>query len=89
MNDGLTSNSISSRESLKGYLENIRTKLLVDQTSNLYASPVYCLTAMNNIFNLPGIYQFLDDELKEIAREIWHHLAAAGFQIKRPSLLFQ
>lgn len=74
---------VNSKKDLKSFLLNIQDKL-TDGT----AAPVYALTAMNRILTLPNIYDCLDKENKELARDIWLRIRQAGFQIKNPPLLF-
>ena len=73
----------ASKEELRAYLLNVSDKL-VDES----AAPVYGMAAINHFFNRPEIYLHLDEELREIARDIWLRLEKAGLQIKKPPLLF-
>ena len=74
---------ISSKSELKDFLSSIREKL-----SSRSVPPIYALTAMQHIFNLPGIYDLLDKANKEMAQEIWLTLKQAGMQLKNPPMLF-
>jgi hypothetical protein len=74
---------ITSKAKLKEYLLNIRDKM-----TEGVSAPIYSLTAMNYVLNLPKIYTLLDEANKEIARDIWLRIKQAGFKIKNPSLLF-
>ena len=74
---------ITTKSELKSFLAGLRDKM-TDQT----AAPVYALSAMNHVLNIPEIYQFLDNENKELARDIWLRLKQAGVQIKNPPMLF-
>lgn len=74
---------VNSRKDLKSFLLNIQDKL-TDGT----AAPVYALSAMNRLMTLPNIYDCLDKENKELARDVWLRIKQAGFQVKNPPLLF-
>jgi hypothetical protein len=79
----LNGGTVSSAADLKTYLQSMRDKM-TDES----AAPVYVMTAMNNVLNLPQIYDFLDNDNKEIARDIWLRLKQAGLQLRNPPLLF-
>jgi len=76
-------NDVTTKEELRDFLLNIRDKL-----ADRAAAPVYALSALNHIMNKPVIYELLDKENKEIARDIWLRLKQSGFQLKNPPLLF-
>ena len=75
---------IQTKEELKTYLLAIRDKL-----RDSIAAPVYALTAINHALNLPNIYDLLDGENKELARDIWLRIRQSGMQVKNPPLLFK
>ena len=74
---------ISTKADLKTFLVNIRDKM-----TDKSAAPVYVLSAMNHILNLPDIYELLDKPNKEVARDIWLRLKQYGCQVATPPLLF-
>jgi len=74
---------LRTSEELKGVLLNIRDKM-----SDGTGAPVYSLSAVNYLLNLPNVYELLNDENKELARDIWLRLKSAGIQLKSPVLLF-
>ncbi|MCB0336579.1 MAG: hypothetical protein KDD62_09740 [Bdellovibrionales bacterium] len=74
---------VTNKKDLKSFLLNVQDKM-TDGT----AAPVYALSAMNRIMTLPNIYDCLDKDNKELARDIWLRIKQAGFQIKNPPLLF-
>ena len=74
---------VSSRTDLKAFLLSIRDKM-EDQT----AAPIYALSALNHVMIQPGVYAWLDNDNKEIARDIWLRLKQAGLQLRNPPLLF-
>lgn len=74
---------ISSTADLKSFLNTIHDKLTED-----VGSPIYALTAMNHIMNLQSVYDILDSETKELARNIWLRLKASGLQLRNPPILF-
>lgn len=82
--DGEGFGSIASKEDLKAFLVGIRDKM-TDQS----AAPIYAVSAMNFALNLPTIYTLLDNENKEIARDIWLRIKQSGMQLRNPPLLFQ
>jgi hypothetical protein len=52
------------------------------------AAPIFTLSVLNRIICDERIYQNLDQENRELAREIWISLKRSGLQIKTPTLLF-
>jgi hypothetical protein len=73
---------IKSVDDMRQFLLSIRDRMS-DQ-----CAPVYALAAMNRVLNLSNIYDILDGENKEIARDIWLRLKQAGFHVKTPPMLF-
>lgn len=78
------STEISSKEDLKTFLQSVRDKL-----ADSSASAIYALGAVNHVMSLPDIYSLLDNENKEIARDIWLRIKQSGMQVKNPPLLFK
>ena len=76
--------AISTKAELKSFLLNIRDKM-ADGT----AAPVYALGAINHAMNIPEIYDLLDKQNKELARDVWLRIKQAGFKVKNPTLLFE
>jgi hypothetical protein len=76
--------AISTKEDLKTFLLGIRDRL-ADQS----AAAIYAVSAINFALNLPTIYTLLDNENKEIARDIWLRVKQSGMQLRNPPLLFQ
>ncbi|MCB0353770.1 MAG: hypothetical protein KDD64_09605 [Bdellovibrionales bacterium] len=74
---------ISTSAELKQYLLSIRDKM-----ADGSAPAIYCLSAMNNVMSHQRIYELLDKECKELARDIWLRIKQAGVQLKNPPLLF-
>ncbi len=74
--------SISSQAELKNFLISLQDKLNGD------AAPIYAVSAMNHILNLPNIYDFLDTETREMMRAIWLKLQASGANVRQPPILF-
>ncbi|RIL09523.1 MAG: hypothetical protein DCC75_06325 [Proteobacteria bacterium] len=75
--------TIRSKAELKVFLQNVRDKM-----AERSAAPVFALSAMNHILNLPEIYSLMDNENKEIARDVWLRLRQGGLQLRNPPLLF-
>lgn len=74
---------IASSADLKAFLQNILDRLKED-----VASPIYIAGAMNHVLSLPDIYTLLDNENRELARDLWLRLKQAGLQLRNPPLLF-
>lgn len=74
---------IASKAELKTFLLSIR-----DRMEDESAAPIYALSAMNHVMNHPDIYELLEPESKEIARDIWLRIKQSGMQVKKPALLF-
>jgi hypothetical protein len=74
---------IKTKAHLKAFLNNIR-----DRITDNGAAPIYAMSAMNHVMTLPAIYDLLDNENKEIARDIWLRIKQSGLQVRMPSLLF-
>lgn len=74
---------IKTKAHLKAFLNNIR-----DRITDNGAAPIYAMSAMNHVMTLPVIYDLLDNENKEIARDIWLRIKQSGLQVRMPSLLF-
>lgn len=74
---------ITSREDLKCFLAMVSQKMDQEQSP-----PIYVLTLMNHLMNLPNIYDCLDEENKETARAIWLRMKQQGMQLRNPPMLF-
>ncbi len=74
---------INTKKDLESYLKEIRESL-----KNKTASSVYALSAIKFALNLENIYEILDQNNKELAREIWMDLKKEGIQVENPPLLF-
>jgi hypothetical protein len=74
---------ITTTAELKTFLTNMLDKVKEDA-----APPIYIASAMNHVLNISDIYTLLDNESRELARDIWLRLKASGFQVKNPPLLF-
>ena len=78
-----TSPVISSKAELKTFLTLVKERL-DDET----AAPIYVVTAMNYALNTADVYQYLDQENKELARDIWLRIVQSGLHVRVPGLLF-
>lgn len=74
---------IKSVGELKEFLLSIKSQL-----NEKTAPPIYALTAMNFVFNQAQIYELLDNDNRELAREIWLALQHSGLHLRKPPLLF-
>lgn len=77
------SSTIVTKTDLKNFLLNIRDKM-----TEQVAAPIYAASAMNQVLNMPEVYDLLDKTNKEIARDIWLRLKQAGMQVRNPPMLF-
>jgi hypothetical protein len=75
---------LKSKEDLKGFLLTIRDRMQDDGLAAIHA-----LSALNFVLNGPDVYRLMDNEGKEIARDIFLRIKQAGLQLRNPSLLFQ
>ena len=75
--------AIATKADLKKFLVRIR-----DRMADESAAAIYAASAMYYVLGLNNIYEILDSENKEIARDIWLRLKTAGFQMRNPPLLF-
>ncbi len=74
---------ISSVGELRAFLTMVHEKM-----KNESSAPVYSLAAMNHVLSLPKIYEFLDEENKDLAKAIWMRMKQAGLQLRNPPILF-
>lgn len=68
---------------VKKFLTSLRDRM-AEQT----AAPIFAVSALNHLLNLPKIYQLLDNESKEVARDVWLRLKQSGLQLRNPPILF-
>jgi hypothetical protein len=52
-------------------------------------SAIHALSALSSVLNSPDVYRLLDNEGKEIARDIFLRIKQSGLQLRNPALLFQ
>ena len=74
---------INTEADLKAFLLNLRDKM-AEET----APPVFAFTVMNQILTTPDISGLLNNDNKEIARDVWLRIKQAGFQARNPAMLF-
>jgi hypothetical protein len=74
---------ISSKAELKTFLT-----LIKERIEDESAAPIYVVSAMNYALNTPEVYGFLDQENKELARDIWLRIVQSGLHVRVPSMLF-
>jgi hypothetical protein len=80
--DGLP--TITTKEELKTFLQSLRDKM-----REQVAASIFAVSAIHYVLNLQNIYTVLDNENKEIARDIWLRLKQSGMQLRNPPLLFR
>lgn len=76
--------SITTKDELKSFLLSIRDKMAEQSAASIFA-----VSAVHHILSLPNIYSILDNENKEVARDIWLRLKQSGMQLRNPPLLFK
>lgn len=74
---------ISTKAELKKFLLRIRDRMDED-----IAAPIYAVIALNHILSMSNIYTLLDNENKEVARDIWLRVKKSGMQVRNPPMLF-
>ncbi len=74
---------ITNRADLKKFLTHVQDKMMNDA-----APPLYVMSALNYVLNHPNVYELMDQECREIARELWLRLKKSGLQLRNPPLLF-
>jgi hypothetical protein len=74
---------IANESDLRAFLLNVKDKMVEE-----VAAPVFVATMINNILSNPNIFSLLNNENKEIARDIWLRVKQSGFQVKSPPMLF-
>jgi len=81
--DGERFGDISTKVELKAFLLNVRDKM-----AEGVSAAIYGMSAINFVLNLPDIHGMLDNDNKELARDIWLRLKQAGVQLRNPPMLF-
>jgi len=74
---------IKTADDLKKFLTALR-----DRMSDGACPIVFGLGSITHVLNLNNIDQLMNDENREIARNIWLRLKQSGLHIKAPPLLF-
>ncbi len=74
---------LTSTQDLKTFLLALRDKMVEGQSAAIYA-----VSAMNHVLTLPKIGDYLDNENKELARDIWLRIKQSGMQLRNPPMLF-
>jgi hypothetical protein len=74
---------ITNKKDLNTFLVSVR-----DGMGDGSTSPIFGMTAINHLLTAPNVYSLLDNENKEIARDIWLRLKGSGLQVKNPPMLF-
>lgn len=74
---------IDTADKLNKFLVGMR-----DRMSDGSSPPIYSLGCLNHLLNDTHIYELLNDQNREVARDIWLRLQQSGFHIKAPPMLF-
>ncbi len=61
---------------------------LLDKMTDESASAIFALSAIRYCLSLPKIYEMLNKENKELARDIWLRIKQAGLHVANPPALF-
>ncbi len=75
--------NFKDKSELKSYLQKIK-----DRLSDKTIAPVHALAGMKWVLGQPEIYELLDKDNKELARDVWLRIRQTGFHVKNPPLLF-
>ena len=75
---------ITTTAELKSYLTSVR-----DRMEDGSGAAIYALGAVNYVFSLEKLYDFLDTENRTLLKEIWLRLKQSGIQVRNPPLLFE
>jgi hypothetical protein len=75
--------TISSKAELKAFLNLVKERIEDDS-----AAPIYAVSAMNYALNTAQIYDYLDAENKELARDVWLRISQSGLRVRVPMMLF-
>ena len=75
---------ITTSAELKSYLTSVR-----DRMEDGSGAAIYALGAVNYVFSLEKLYEFLDSENRTLLKEIWLRLKQSGIQVRNPPLLFE
>ena len=79
----LDASSITTANELRDFLIALKERITEDS-----APAIYVVTAMNYIMSTTSIFSLLNEESKELARDIWLRLQGAGLQLRKPPMLF-
>lgn len=74
---------INTKEELASFLEIISRKLDTSDDSYLHS-----MLALNYILRQQNATVMLDENLKQMAREVWKKIQSAGITLKDPPILF-
>lgn len=83
MTNKKTIEKITNKKELGSYLTSIHSMLEKEEVA-----PVYALSALNDVLQMEGVYDLLDQGNKEIARTVWLQLKKSGVQLENPPMLF-
>jgi hypothetical protein len=72
-----------AREELAEFLAEIGSAILSTEGASMHA-----VAALNHLLRAPDAPELFDDELKELARDLWLKIKSAGIQLNDPPLLF-
>lgn len=81
--DGERFGEVATKADLKTFLLNVRDKMAEGAAAGIYG-----LSAINFVLNLPAIGMLLDNDNKELARDIWLRIKQSGLQVRNPPMLF-
>lgn len=75
---------VMNEAELKSFLVTIRDKM-----SEGTCPAIFSLSSMNYVLNQPNIYEVMNKENKELARDVWLRIKQSGLQVKEPPMLFE
>ena len=80
---GVTSDDITSSESLQTFLQSLLDRLAEDQVP-----PLFVFSVMNHLISSQRICALFCADSKELARDIWLRIKQSGMQVRNPVFLF-
>lgn len=72
-----------TQDDLKKFLTLVRDKMTQGT-----CPPIFPLSTFNYILTMPNIYEIMNKENKELARDVWARVKKWGFQVADPPMLF-
>ncbi|MCC6220745.1 MAG: hypothetical protein IT291_05845 [Deltaproteobacteria bacterium] len=72
-----------TREDVAEFIAEIAARVAENKVPSLHT-----MLALDRLLRIPNSVEIFDDELKNKAKELWHHIKAIGAELQDPPLLF-